>query len=202
MKVLSSKVVNRDAFMGVMGRVWQMSDGVEIEFVSSNVIMFHFKNMEDHNRVLNGGPWTFDGAFIVMVIPTGKGDIEAIGLYSVEFWVQIHRVPLLCRTKEIGWFLGGLVGELVHLMTLETGVDLSTESIFDPSRVELAKTRSIPISRDLENNNHEAKGIGSLRWKRSASGAAKRGEYVGTLEGSTELGKCRASTFADDESSA
>ncbi|KAK3230846.1 hypothetical protein Dsin_002727 [Dipteronia sinensis] len=27
-----------------------------------------------------------------------------------EFWVQIHRVPLLCMTKEIGHFLGGMVG--------------------------------------------------------------------------------------------
>ncbi|KAK4857825.1 hypothetical protein QYF36_006859 [Acer negundo] len=65
-KVISNNLVNRDAFLGIMGRGWQVLGGVEIEFVSSNVFMFHFKNLKDCHRVLNGGSWTFDGALIAV----------------------------------------------------------------------------------------------------------------------------------------
>ncbi|TXG57659.1 hypothetical protein EZV62_015488 [Acer yangbiense] len=77
-KVISNKMINRDVFMGAMGRVWQVSDCVEIEFVSSNIFMFHFNNLGDRTRVLNGGPWTFDGALITLGEPTRKGDIGAL----------------------------------------------------------------------------------------------------------------------------
>ncbi|KAK1562331.1 hypothetical protein Q3G72_010277 [Acer saccharum] len=111
-KVISNKMINRDVFMGVMGCVWQVSNGVEIEFVSSNIFMFHFNNLGDCTRVLNGGLWTFDGALIALVEPTRMGDIGALTFCYLEFWVQIHQVPLLCLSKEIGWFLGSTVGEV------------------------------------------------------------------------------------------
>ncbi|KAL5789623.1 hypothetical protein ACOSQ2_004511 [Xanthoceras sorbifolium] len=35
----------------------------------------------------------------------------------VMFWVQIHNAPLLCMTRDIGTFLGGLIGDMVELDT-------------------------------------------------------------------------------------
>ncbi|KAK3229638.1 hypothetical protein Dsin_001519 [Dipteronia sinensis] len=49
------------------------------------------------------------------VEPTGKGTIEDLQFHSSEFWVQIHRVPLVCMTKEICQFLGGMVGKLIDV---------------------------------------------------------------------------------------
>ncbi|KAI9187427.1 hypothetical protein LWI28_028069 [Acer negundo] len=129
-KILSSTMVNRDTFMGVMGRIWQVPNGMEIEFVYSNVFMFHFKKFDDRNRVLNGGPWTFDGALIALVIQTGKGDVGLMSFSSAEFWVQIHYVPLLCRTREIGWFIGSMVGNVKD-------VDMVTSREFLHVRVEI-----------------------------------------------------------------
>ncbi|KAK3211310.1 hypothetical protein Dsin_016016 [Dipteronia sinensis] len=67
-------------------------------------------SMEDWCRILAGGPWTFDGALIVLEEPSGKRDIDNMRFSCSEFWVQIHRVPLLCMTREIGHFLGSMVG--------------------------------------------------------------------------------------------
>ncbi|KAL5837191.1 hypothetical protein ACOSQ3_014360 [Xanthoceras sorbifolium] len=43
----------------------------------------------------------------------GEGlDIARMKFDRVAFWIQIHNVPLLCMTKDIGAYLGGLIGEV------------------------------------------------------------------------------------------
>lgn len=68
--------------------------------------------MDDRTHVLAGGSWTFDDDLIVLVEPSGKGDIENMNFSRSEFWVQIHCMPLLCMTTKIGWFLGNLVRDV------------------------------------------------------------------------------------------
>ncbi|KAK3204766.1 hypothetical protein Dsin_018812 [Dipteronia sinensis] len=57
----------------------------------------------------------FDDAWIVLAEPTRKGEVEKMAFNRAEFWVQIHHVPLLCMSKEIGQFLGGMVGEVIEV---------------------------------------------------------------------------------------
>ncbi|TXG70623.1 hypothetical protein EZV62_005558 [Acer yangbiense] len=79
-KLLSSKPVNRDAFMAVMPKIW-----------------------------------SFDKALLVLVEPKGKRDIQDMSFNRVAFWVQIHRVPLICMTSEIGRALGNMIGEVKEI---------------------------------------------------------------------------------------
>ncbi|KAK3194034.1 hypothetical protein Dsin_025344, partial [Dipteronia sinensis] len=114
-KVLTSKMVNREAFLGLIGRIWRVDEGLDIEMVRQNVFIFQFHDTEDRRRVLECGTWTFDGALIILEKPTGKDSIENMRFNMAEFWVQIHQVPIVCMTKEIGLFLGGLVGEVMDV---------------------------------------------------------------------------------------
>ncbi|TXG72024.1 hypothetical protein EZV62_000603 [Acer yangbiense] len=86
--------------------------GVEIEVISTNIYAFHFQSFDDRKRVLMGGPWSFDGALIVLEEPEGKGAINSLLFNSVDFWVQISNVPMICMTKDIGKFLGSIIGEV------------------------------------------------------------------------------------------
>ncbi|TXG53192.1 hypothetical protein EZV62_022361 [Acer yangbiense] len=114
-KILSNKTVNREAFMRVIGKIWRVNEGFEIESVTGNVYTFYFKNENDRQRVMSGGLWSFDNALMVLVKPEGKGTIESIQFRVTEFWVQIHQVPILCMTKKIGWVLGSLIGEVIEV---------------------------------------------------------------------------------------
>ncbi|KAK2639396.1 hypothetical protein Ddye_027191 [Dipteronia dyeriana] len=40
---------------------------------------------------------------------------------KAAFWVQIHKVPLLCMTKKIGEFLGNMIGEVREIDTGPSG---------------------------------------------------------------------------------
>ncbi|KAK3219986.1 hypothetical protein Dsin_013956 [Dipteronia sinensis] len=126
-KVLSNEKVNKTAFMGLIGGIWKVKEEVEIKFIQSNVCTFHFKSVDDRTHVLARGPWTFDVDLIMLVEPSSKGDIENMNFSRNEFWVQIHRVPLLCMTTEIGWFLWNLVGDVSDV---DAGINGDCSGIF------------------------------------------------------------------------
>ncbi|KAK1551679.1 hypothetical protein Q3G72_002695 [Acer saccharum] len=105
-KILVAKLVSRVAFIEVISKVWRMSEGVEIEWIEGNIFAFHFKNLKDRKRILAGVPWTFDRAMIIFDEPIGDGDIQNLSFNKIEFWIQIHNLPLICMTEEIGIFFG------------------------------------------------------------------------------------------------
>ncbi|KAK4844467.1 hypothetical protein QYF36_020518 [Acer negundo] len=71
--------------------------------------------MEDRSKVLSGALWSFDNDLIVSEELDGKGSIDEIDFSRCEFWVQIFQVPLLCTTRQIGWFLRVMIGEVVEV---------------------------------------------------------------------------------------
>ncbi|TXG53530.1 hypothetical protein EZV62_018786 [Acer yangbiense] len=104
-KVLTTKVVNKEAFINVMHSIWKTSEEVEIEALEGNVFAFHFKTSEDRKYIQSGGPWSFDRALTALEEPTGAGDIALMKFNKVEIWVQIHNIPLICSVRKNG--LGG-----------------------------------------------------------------------------------------------
>ncbi|KAK3218736.1 hypothetical protein Dsin_012706 [Dipteronia sinensis] len=58
---------------------------------------------------------SFYNALIALEKPDGKGTIDSLRFDQADFWVQIHQVPLLCMTREIGRFLGGMVGLVLEV---------------------------------------------------------------------------------------
>ena len=89
-KILSNILVNRDAFIRVIGRIWQVKKGFSIESVTSNVFVFHFQDLEERQKVLYEGIWSFIKALMVLETPMGTGMIENMTFNHTDFWVQIH----------------------------------------------------------------------------------------------------------------
>ncbi|TXG70892.1 hypothetical protein EZV62_005827 [Acer yangbiense] len=114
-KILTQKSVNREAFKIVIGKIWQVTKGMEIESLTGNIFSFSFVNQEDRRKVLFGASWTFDNALLVLEEPEGKGTVDSMAFKYCEFWIQIYKVPLLCASREIGWFLGEMLGEVVEV---------------------------------------------------------------------------------------
>ncbi|KAK3183281.1 hypothetical protein Dsin_030567 [Dipteronia sinensis] len=111
--LLESMVVTTASSLGKLIR--DVNNDVNIESVSWNTFTFHFSDMLDLIRVIAGGPWSFDNALIAMERPAGKGTIDSLSFSLADFWIQIHQIPLLCMTREIGCFLGGLIGQVLDV---------------------------------------------------------------------------------------
>ncbi|KAL5857646.1 hypothetical protein ACOSQ3_005104 [Xanthoceras sorbifolium] len=120
-KIISSKIINREAFCTVIPKIWKMAQDVEIEVLSTNVFVFHFRNLRDRQRILTGGPWNFDRSLLVLEQPRGNGYVDTMSFSMVEFWVQVHNVPLVCMTKDIGLFIGRQIVEVYEIDLGATG---------------------------------------------------------------------------------
>ncbi|KAK1582191.1 hypothetical protein Q3G72_012621 [Acer saccharum] len=75
-KVLTTKLVNKNVFIDVMNKIWRVEGGVEIDQIKGNTFEFLFKSLKDRQRVLSGGPWSFDRAILVFEKPTGEGVVD------------------------------------------------------------------------------------------------------------------------------
>ncbi|KAH7548541.1 hypothetical protein JRO89_XS14G0159300 [Xanthoceras sorbifolium] len=73
------------------------------------------RNAMDHKRVLEGGPWNFDNALLVPEIPTGFGDFTNMEFRWTTFWIQIHNIPPICMTKQVGIQLGQHIGTVKEI---------------------------------------------------------------------------------------
>ncbi|KAK3217732.1 hypothetical protein Dsin_011702 [Dipteronia sinensis] len=90
-------------------------EGFDTEVITGNTFSFTFKNANDRWPVLQRGPWSLNKALLVLEEPVGKGDIKEMSFNKALFWIQIHNVPLLCMTTEIGRFLGEMTSEVKEI---------------------------------------------------------------------------------------
>jgi hypothetical protein len=51
--------------------------------------------------MIEGGPWNFRGLGILMDKYDRVSPPEEIVLDSLEVWIQIHRIPDICRKVEL-----------------------------------------------------------------------------------------------------
>ncbi|TXG60685.1 hypothetical protein EZV62_015258 [Acer yangbiense] len=116
-KVLAGKRVNREAFKKVIEQLWSPIGSVEIEAVGDNTFMFFFPSLEVRSLIWSRGPWHFDRNLIVLEKPTGTGDISKLSFHMVEFWVQIHNLPLMCMNRRMARYLAEQIGTVVELPT-------------------------------------------------------------------------------------
>ncbi|TXG72948.1 hypothetical protein EZV62_001527 [Acer yangbiense] len=57
-KIMANKMVNRDAFNGVIPKFWRTLEEFEIEVIEGNTFSFTFRNVEDRRHVFDG--WTLE----------------------------------------------------------------------------------------------------------------------------------------------
>ncbi|KAK4840390.1 hypothetical protein QYF36_007735 [Acer negundo] len=103
-KILTTKFVNREAFMRVIAKIWLVSEGVTIESLTGNIFAFHFTNQEDRGKVLSGVPWTFDNALLVLEKPEGKGMVETLSFNRCGI---IGHISIECKSVEKFPVIGG-----------------------------------------------------------------------------------------------
>lgn len=72
--------------------------------------LIQFFHKLDLNRVMEGGPWSFDNHPLIMH-QLRLGDILLqVPLNSLSFWVQIYNIPHGLFTERVGRSLGNFIG--------------------------------------------------------------------------------------------
>lgn len=141
-KILLARGVNRKGLKVALHQAWRTVSDFKIGSLGSNIFMFKFSLGADKKRVLNGGPWHFDRALIVLQEPSGIGSMKKQSFSQASFWIQIHNVPLMCMDASIIRELGSRVGKVEDI-----GTDAQGECFGEYVRIRVSVNITKPLKK-------------------------------------------------------
>lgn len=68
LKLAIGKPIQKSSVEKVFSNVWRLNEPATFLKVEINIFLINFKMQEEQIRVLEGGPWTFEGTSILMQI--------------------------------------------------------------------------------------------------------------------------------------
>ncbi|GAU43270.1 hypothetical protein TSUD_36200 [Trifolium subterraneum] len=94
--------------------VWRPVKGMTVKEATQGLYLFKFFHPLDVEEVFKGGPWNFDNfTLIIDRLKIGVA-LQDIPLFHVNFWVQIHDVPIGMMLETVGRGLANYIGEFVE----------------------------------------------------------------------------------------
>ena len=113
-RFMTEKNINHRAMRTKLADLWKRAMGINIKELKSGIFLFQFYHKDDMNWVLSSGPWTFDGALLVMNTVKMGEDLVNVLLNEVDFWIQIHELPVGYMTEMVGKQLGNFFGTFLQ----------------------------------------------------------------------------------------
>lgn len=116
-RFLTEKNINVRAMKTKMADLWKPALGINIKDLKPRLFLFQFYHKDDLNWVKTNGPWTFDGALLVMNDIKAGEEPTKVALHEAEFWVHIHDLPVGYMTEVVGKQLGNFFGTFLQYDT-------------------------------------------------------------------------------------
>ncbi|KAL5759944.1 hypothetical protein ACOSQ2_018782 [Xanthoceras sorbifolium] len=114
-KLIANREINSEAFRSAIPRIWRITKELEIEVIGMNMFVFRFKCEWDRKRILEGGSWCFDKNLLVLREACGIGKISDADFQFFPMWIQLHNLPVACMSRDMGHFLGEMIGTVVEI---------------------------------------------------------------------------------------
>ncbi|XP_020251080.1 uncharacterized protein LOC109828511 [Asparagus officinalis] len=137
---------------GCVARLWKLSCSLDIYSRENGFFFFKFGSNEELNRVLNGGPWLFDGRLIILKKWSENIDLERELLTSVPVWIRLPSLHLKLWSNNIIGRIASLVGNPLYIdQATATGERLAFARCF----VEISSKAKLPTTVKLDLGNGE-----------------------------------------------
>lgn len=110
---LTEKNINFQAMQNVLASIWRPREGMEIHDMGDRRYSFIFYHALDLQKVIDGGPWTFEQSLLLYRRLENNEDACLITLNRMEIWVQIYDLPTCMLSSKIMESIGNYVGVFV-----------------------------------------------------------------------------------------
>ena len=111
---MTDRVINLMAMKNTLASIWRPVKGVCIKELSSNLFLFQFFHELDMERVVKGGPWTFNQHLLIISHLKIGDSPNQVPLFSSEFWVQVHDLPCGFMSEKVGKEIGKFIGNYIE----------------------------------------------------------------------------------------
>ena len=105
-----------------MRNAWSVAKEVNFKIKGDNMFLSQFHCLGDWTRVMDGGPWIFRGAPVVLEEYDGFSNIHEYKLMKISAWVRIYGLPDgLMKKKELAEKVARKVGEPPFIVIVTEG---------------------------------------------------------------------------------
>lgn len=111
-KFLTEKNLNLRAMKSKLANLWRPMIGITIKMLKPGIFLFQFYHKNDLKWMLTNGPWSFDGAILVVNSIKAREDPTMVFLNEMEMWIQIYNIPVGLMNERVGKQLGNFLGGL------------------------------------------------------------------------------------------
>lgn len=108
--IVADKSINKEAFRSLMTTLWKAKGEVSFKEIQDNLWLFEFTKMADKQKVMAGRPWLFDRHLVAIEDFDGTTIPTQMSFNQAAFWIQVHDMPLVCMSKEVGHNTGASLG--------------------------------------------------------------------------------------------
>lgn len=110
---LTEKNINFNAMQNVIASLWRPKEGMEIHDLGGHRYSFVFYHILDLQKVLDGGPWTFEHNLLVYHKLKENEDPHLVKLHKIDIWIQVYDLPKGLLSDNILMNIGNFVGNFV-----------------------------------------------------------------------------------------
>ena len=112
-KFYTRRVINVEAIARTFKPLWQTRKSFSIQDVGDNMALIEFEEAADLERVLLGEPWSYNKYLIAFHRLSNEIAVEDLPFHQVDFWVQLHNLPVLNMKRRVAIAMGGYIGEVL-----------------------------------------------------------------------------------------
>ncbi|KAL0347998.1 UNVERIFIED_CONTAM: hypothetical protein Sangu_1027600 [Sesamum angustifolium] len=88
---------------------------MDLKPLEGNRFLLKFNHTMDHNRVLEGCPWSFQKNLLVLSTVGLNENPQDVNLDWVVFYVHVHGLPLSKMSEAMAKFIGNQLGRFVDV---------------------------------------------------------------------------------------
>jgi hypothetical protein len=148
-RVHTLKPFSHAALFKQMRNAWAPAQTVTFKAKGENLFLAQFHCLGDWNRVMEGGPWLFRGAALVLAEYDGFTNVEEYKLDKIPVWARMQGIPEgLMKKKELAEKVARKVGDPPIKVIVNEGVPNSSKYLRARVHVDVNKplVRIVPIT--------------------------------------------------------
>ncbi|MCI04014.1 DUF4283 domain protein, partial [Trifolium medium] len=101
-KFITDKPIYVSSIQNGLENIWGSPSGLKIQVLEGKVLQFYMNDSADQDRILQGNPWIFRNAWLIVKPWDRQVDYHTIDFEHVPVWIQLWGLPQHCKTKQMG----------------------------------------------------------------------------------------------------
>ncbi|RYR42810.1 hypothetical protein Ahy_A08g039249 [Arachis hypogaea] len=109
-KVITEKETSFKMCKNALLGMWGNPQGVAVTDIGRKKLLFSFKDIKKGLQIVRNGPWNIRGNLINLQLWSERESVFDVNHDYMEFWIQVHGLPLDYMNKEIATKVGNMMG--------------------------------------------------------------------------------------------